>query len=218
MESRSHVSHNEGLDSVVPLLALTSLAPPLLCRCGPSTRLFWPPPRSMCTSGSSGPDLSLESAAARVCREAGERVMANMLVRDMDLALGANHMADGRRLEVVVDGLSLFHGAQQCIDTTLVSALRADGTPRPGKEALPWMTRGHGKRSRTATAECLWSDEQSKRDCLCPAKEKSSTTCEELQLRNSPEIPAAHATVTVLLVHTGQDAEDLGLRQQEEPR
>ena len=73
-----------------------------------------------------------------------------MLVRDMDLA-GANHMADGRRLEVVVDGLSLFHGAQLAIDTTLVSAVRADGTPRPraaGKEALPWMTRGHGKRSR----------------------------------------------------------------------
>ena len=60
-------------------------------------------------------------------------------------------MADGRRLEVVVDGLSLFHGAQLAIDTTLVSVVRADGTPRPrapGKEALPWMTRGHRKRSR----------------------------------------------------------------------
>ena len=57
--------------------------------------------------------------------------MTNMLVRDMDLAPGANHMADGRRLEVVVDGLSLFHGAQLAIDTTLVSAVRANGTPRP---------------------------------------------------------------------------------------
>ena len=75
--------------------------------------------------------FALESAAARVCREAGGRVMTNMLVRDMDLAPGANHMADGRRLEVVVDGLSLFHGAQLAIDTTLVSAVRADGTPRP---------------------------------------------------------------------------------------
>ena len=122
--------HNEGLDSVVPPLALTSLAPH--CSAGVAVHsTLWPPPRSMCTSGSSGPDLALESAAARVCREAGERIMTNMLVRDMDLALGANHMADGRRLEVVVDGLSLFHGAQLAIDTTLVSAARADGTPRP---------------------------------------------------------------------------------------
>ena len=57
--------------------------------------------------------------------------MTKMLVRDMDFAPGANHMSDGRRLEVVVDGLSLFHGAQMAIDTTLLSVVRADGTPRP---------------------------------------------------------------------------------------
>ena len=37
--------------------------------------------------------------------------------------------ADGRRLEVVVDGLPLFRGAQLTIDTTLVSPLRGDGLP-----------------------------------------------------------------------------------------
>ena len=37
--------------------------------------------------------------------------------------------ADGRRLEVVVDGLPLFRGAQLAIDTTLVSPLRGDGQP-----------------------------------------------------------------------------------------
>ena len=36
---------------------------------------------------------------------------------------------DGRRLEVVADGLPLF-GAQLAIDTTLVSPIRADGLPR----------------------------------------------------------------------------------------
>ena len=46
--------------SVVPPPALTSLAPPPPIHCTslpvwPSTRLLWPPPRSMCTSGSSGP-------------------------------------------------------------------------------------------------------------------------------------------------------------------
>ena len=36
---------------------------------------------------------------------------------------------DGRRLEVVVEGLPVFHGAQLAIDTTLVFPLRADGVP-----------------------------------------------------------------------------------------
>ena len=36
---------------------------------------------------------------------------------------------DNRRLEVVADGLPLFHGAQLALDTTLVSPVRADGGP-----------------------------------------------------------------------------------------
>ena len=39
---------------------------------------------------------------------------------------------DARRLEVVVDGLPLFGGAQLAIDTTLVSALHANGEPHRG--------------------------------------------------------------------------------------
>ena len=35
----------------------------------------------------------------------------------------------GARLEVVTDGLPLFHGAQLALDATMVSALRCDGTP-----------------------------------------------------------------------------------------
>ena len=49
-----------------------------------------------------------------------------------DLDLGAFNHLDGRRLEVVADGLSLFGGAQLAIDTTLVSALRRDGTATRG--------------------------------------------------------------------------------------
>ena len=37
---------------------------------------------------------------------------------------------DGRRLEVVADGLTLWRGAQLAIDTTLVSPLHQDGSPR----------------------------------------------------------------------------------------
>ena len=73
--------------------------------------------------------FALESAAARVCREAGGRVSVNVAVRDLDI--GVPNEADARRLEVVVDGLPLFHGAQLGVDTTLVSVLRRDGTPHP---------------------------------------------------------------------------------------
>ena len=71
----------------------------------------------------------LESAAARICREVGGRVRTNVLVRDLDLH--AINNLDSRRLEVVVDGLSLFRGAQLAIDTTLVSPLSRNGTTRP---------------------------------------------------------------------------------------
>ena len=58
----------------------------------------------------------MESAAARMCREAGGRVATNVLVRDMDLA--APDLTDSRRLEVVVDGLPLFGCCQLVVDTT----------------------------------------------------------------------------------------------------
>ena len=38
------------------------------------------------------------------------------MVRDLDLVL--QERVDGRRLEVVADGLPLFHGAQLAVDTT----------------------------------------------------------------------------------------------------
>ena len=56
--------------------------------------------------------------------------MVNVFVRDLDLGV-VDHL-DARRLEVVADGLPLFGGAQLAIDTTLVSAIRQDGTLRRG--------------------------------------------------------------------------------------
>ena len=66
---------------------------------------------------------ALESVAARICREGGGRVTTNMLLRDLDLGFVGSE-AVGRRLEIVVDGLSLFSGAQLAVDTTLVCAVR----------------------------------------------------------------------------------------------
>ena len=38
---------------------------------------------------------------------------------------------DDRRLEVIVYGLPLYHGAQVAVDATLVSSLTRNGTARP---------------------------------------------------------------------------------------
>ena len=62
--------------------------------------------------------FAVESVAARICREAGGRVTTNVMVRDMDLVRPNVH--DTRRLEVVVDGLSLFGGVRLAVDTTVV--------------------------------------------------------------------------------------------------
>lgn len=71
----------------------------------------------------------LESATARVCREAGARVRTNVMVRNLNV--GVARPDDGRRIEVVADGLPLFHGAQLAVDATMVCALRRNGTARP---------------------------------------------------------------------------------------
>ena len=74
--------------------------------------------------------FALESAAARVCREAGARMTTNVMVRDLDL--GVMNVQDTRRLEVIPDGLPLRGGAQLAVDTTIVSALHCDGTSQQG--------------------------------------------------------------------------------------
>ena len=77
----------------------------------------------------------MENAVARICREGGARVSTNVMVRDLDLSQAPG--VDGRRLEVVGEGLSLFGGAQLAIDATLVSALHGDGTSRAGSATRP---------------------------------------------------------------------------------
>ena len=72
--------------------------------------------------------FALERAAAQVCREEGGRVSTNVTVRNLDIEDG--NPTDARRLEIVVDGLTIFDGAQLAIDTTMVSPLQRDGTAR----------------------------------------------------------------------------------------
>ena len=104
-----------------PLTALT-------CRCGRPLDSFGHHPAACARAGVlARRGHALESVAARICREAGGRVSTNVFVRDLDL-MGPG-VADGGRLEVVVNGLPLFGGSQIAVDTTLVSALHSDGTP-----------------------------------------------------------------------------------------
>ena len=78
-----------------------------------------PSPRRLRQGRSPGwKGVALESAAARIRREAGGLVTTNVMVGDLDLSVP--NAADARRLEVVVDGLPLFGGAQLAVDTTLV--------------------------------------------------------------------------------------------------
>ena len=60
-------------------------------------------------------------------------------------------MLDNRRLEVVPDGLPLFNGAQLAIDTTLVSPIHGDGTPRRRTQDVNGVALQHARRNKEAT-------------------------------------------------------------------
>ena len=46
-------------------------------------------------------------------------------------------VSDARKIEVVCNGLPLWHGAQLAVDATLVSPLTRDGQPQPAADAQP---------------------------------------------------------------------------------
>ena len=103
-----------------------------------------------------------------MCREAGARVTTNVFIRDLGLA--EFRRLDGRRIEVIADGLTLFQGAQLAIDTTMVSPLRRDGTTRRGAGRRPGVALEQARR----TKEGRWSDETAQ-FLRCLAKAKAET-------------------------------------------
>ena len=70
-----------------------------------------------------------------------------------DLDLADLNAVDSRCLEVVADGLSLWHGAKLAVDTTLVSPLHSDGSARrralQTMTVLHWTFPGAGRSART---------------------------------------------------------------------
>ena len=98
------------------------------CRCGRQLDVFGHHGAACAVAGVLGKrGFPLECAVAQVCREAGAACPRTSRCA-MDLV--AHNNLDGRRLEVVADGLILWHGAQLAIDMTLVSPLRRDGSAR----------------------------------------------------------------------------------------
>ena len=71
----------------------------------------------------------LERAWQRVFREAGGRVLPQCRLSELNLGLRST---DGRRVDLVARGLSLFNGVPVCGDATMVSPLHANGTPWAG--------------------------------------------------------------------------------------
>ena len=93
--------------------------------------------------------VPLEHAAARVCREAGARVARNVPLANMNIDVPVQ---DARQIEVVANGLPLWHGAQLAVDTTLVCPVRRDGRPRRHGDSRPGValqTAARKKREQT---------------------------------------------------------------------
>ena len=82
-------------------------------------------PEQECWGGGASPSRALPPG----CREGGARVSSHVMVRGLDLR--APNVHDGRRFEVVAEGLPLFGGAHLAFVSTLVSALHCDGSARP---------------------------------------------------------------------------------------
>ena len=93
----------------------------------------------------------LERAIARICREAGGRVASNVRLVQMNLDLPVD---DDRNIEVVANGLPLWHGAQVAVDATLVCPVGRDGLPRRNGDIVP----GQALIDATATKHDTYQD------------------------------------------------------------
>ena len=90
--------------------------------------------------------FALESAVAQVCREAGARVSVNVFLCDLDLPIGA---MDQRRIEVIAEGLPVFHGAHLVIDATLVtSSCQWGATPSLSRSGWCCLAFTHRRKER----------------------------------------------------------------------
>ena len=76
----------------------------------------------------------LEKTLARVCKEAGGRVLPNRPLSQMRIGVPPS---DTRNVEVYVSGLDCYNGRPLVLDPTMVSPLHCDGTPHPDADVEP---------------------------------------------------------------------------------
>ena len=69
-----------------------------------------------------------------------------VMVRDLDISPPQN--SDGRRLEVVAEGLTSFGGCQFALNATLVSPLHGDGTHRRGADIIGGTALGEARKDK----------------------------------------------------------------------
>ena len=79
---------------------------------------------------------------ARVCREGGARVQFNSFLRDLNIGAA---VSDGRRIEVIANGLPLFKGAQLAIDTTIVCPVGRNGMAHAGAANEDGISLSHAR-------------------------------------------------------------------------
>ena len=123
--------------------------------------------------------FAVESAANRVCREAGGRVVPN--------GLGE------RRVGILADGLPLFHGAQLAVDTLVA--------PRPHYADVDGVVLEEAKRRNVGT---LNSQEGTAEHSWWSLRQRSAASGPEAKTRHEPRVlrmSARHAAAEALEVH-----------------
>ena len=91
---------------------------------------------------------AVEGAFGQVCREAGARVATYVQARDSDVT---EQRGQGRRLEVVAEGLFVFGGSQLAFDATLVVVLQRDGIIRTKADIVHGVALQVGRRRGALT-------------------------------------------------------------------
>ena len=71
--------------------------------------------------------MPIERTVARACREAGGATRTEVMLKDMNIGVAAS---DKRRMDVLVQGLPCFAGAQIAVDATLRSSISSSGLPQ----------------------------------------------------------------------------------------
>ena len=92
--------------------------------------------RAACATAGAGPgDPASEGAGPCLPRGGGpSRPEQNVRLADMNIDAPVQ---DARRIEVVCNGLPLWHGAQLAVDATIVSLVGRTREPRAGADAQP---------------------------------------------------------------------------------